>query len=86
MRRAIAYRKTSPQILHTDGGGEFDAKNMRKIYKEYKIQHSFSRPGVPQDNPFIESFFNLFLNKFLYAGEYFRSLVKKNSNANLGSL
>lgn len=74
LRRAIAYRKTSPQILHTDGGGEFDAKNMRKVYKEYKIQHSFSRPGVPQDNPFIESFFNLFLNKFLYAGEYFRSL------------
>ncbi len=73
LRSAIEHRGAAPKIFHTDGGGEYDARNMRQIYREYGIRHSFSRPGVPDDNPFIESFFNLFSSRFLYAGEYFQS-------------
>lgn len=80
LRKALANRGVAPKIFHTDGGGEFDARNLRQLYKEHGIRHSFSRPRTPTDNPFIESYFNYFQNKFLFAGEYFRSIEELKRN------
>lgn len=80
LRKALRNRGAAPKVFHTDGGGEFDAKNMRQMYKESGIRHSFSRPGTPTDNPFIESYFNYFQNKFLFAGEYFHSIEELKRN------
>lgn len=59
IRDAIASeRPESGLIIHTDNGGAYISYSMRRLVGHYGFEQSFSRPGIPQDNSAMESFYN----------------------------
>lgn len=46
-----------PEILHADNGAAQRSFTLRAKLRELGIEPSYSRPGVSDDNPFIESWF-----------------------------
>ena len=76
LRDAISTEHPKPGlVIHTDNGGAFISYSMRRLVGHYGFRQSFSRPGVPQDNSAMESFFNTLKQEFLYRHE-FRSEVE----------
>lgn len=49
--------QAKPPILHSDNGSSMKALTMRKKLTELGITPTFSRPGVSNDNAYIESMF-----------------------------
>lgn len=56
-----------PSMITVDNGPEFTSNAMSKWAYENKVRLSFSRPGTPTDNPFIESFNGRFRDECLNA-------------------
>ena len=56
-----------PSVITVDNGPEFTSNAMSKWAYKHKVQLSFSRPGTPTDNPFIESFNSRFRDECLNA-------------------
>ena len=54
-----------PETICVDNGSEFVSKVMDKWAYEHGVKPSFSRPGKPTDNPFIESFNGSFRDECL---------------------
>ncbi len=46
-----------PPVLHADNGSAMKSQTLRAKLKDWGIEPSYSRPGVSDDNPFIESLF-----------------------------
>ena len=47
-------------VLHSDNGGPMKGSTMLATLRRLGVFSSFSRPGVSNDNPFIESFFKTY--------------------------
>ncbi len=76
IRGAIASEHPeSGLVIHTDNGGAFVSYSMNRLAGHYGFKQSYSRPGIPQDNSAMESFFNTLKQEFLYRHE-FRSEVE----------
>jgi len=45
-----------PKVISVDNGPEFISKALDEWAHRHRVKLSFSRPGTPTDNPFIESF------------------------------
>lgn len=58
LKKAIANRKTVPNIFHSDRGSNYTARKFQKLLIKHNISQSFSAPGYPFDNAVIESFFS----------------------------
>lgn len=56
-----------PRMITVDNGPEFTSKAMSKWAYKNNVKLSFSRPGTPTDNPFIESFNGRFRDECLNA-------------------
>lgn len=54
-----------PESIRTDNGPEFTSRAFVSWCLENKIEHIFSRPGKPTDNPYIESFNGRFRDECL---------------------
>jgi putative transposase len=54
-----------PETICVDNGSEFVSKVMDKWAYEHGVKLSFSRPGKPTDNPFVESFNGSFRDECL---------------------
>ncbi|QEN09006.1 IS3 family transposase [Oceanispirochaeta crateris] len=63
-----------PETLQCDNGPEFRSKELDKWCYEKGIKISFSRPGKPTDNCYIESFNGTFRNECLNS-HYFESIT-----------
>lgn len=71
IRDAIANERPHPGLtVHTDNGGAFVSYSMNRLIRHYGFKQSFSRPGIPQDNSVMESFFNTLKQEFLYRHEF----------------
>lgn len=71
LRDAINTEHPGPGlIIHTDNGGAYISYSMRRLVGHYGFKQSFSRPGIPQDNSAMESFFNTLKQEFLYRHEF----------------
>jgi len=46
-----------PPVLHADNGSAMKSQTLRAKLQEWGMVSSYSRPGVSDDNPFVESFF-----------------------------
>lgn len=46
-----------PPVLHADNGSAMKSQTLRVKLQEWGIAPSYSRPGVSDDNAFVESFF-----------------------------
>lgn len=59
-----------PEFIRSDNGPEFVAKKLQQWLKGMKIQTAYIEPGSPWQNPYIESFNNIFrdgcLNRWLF--------------------
>ena len=57
-KQAIKARQPSPQLIHhTDRGGQYAAKEYRKLLARAQMQQSMSRAGDCYDNAYMESCF-----------------------------
>lgn len=45
------------RTVHSDNGAAMKSKTLKKLFAKHNIDTSFIRPGVSNDNAFIESFF-----------------------------
>lgn len=54
-----------PESIRTDNGPEFTSRAFMSWCLENKVEHIFSRPGKPTDNPYIESFNGRFRDECL---------------------
>lgn len=58
LKQAIKHRQPSPELIHhTDRGGQYAAKEYRKILVRSGMKQSMSRAGDCYDNAFMESCF-----------------------------
>jgi putative transposase len=55
--RMILCGGTKPLWIHSDNGGPMKGLSLLALLYKLKVNMSFSRPRVSDDNPFIESFF-----------------------------
>jgi len=68
-------RFSSPRIIHSDQGSEYDSKDFQELVKEYHCQISMSKKAHPWENGRQESFYGKFktylgqLNRFENEGE-----------------
>jgi len=54
----IIAQHGKPQKIQVDNGSEFTSRSMDLWAYLNKVELDFSRPGMPTDNAFIESFSN----------------------------
>lgn len=59
MHKALMRERcyTQPPVLHADNGSAMKSQTLRAKLQEWGMVSSYSRPGVSDDNPFVESFF-----------------------------
>jgi putative transposase len=58
-------RQIVPKRLQVDNGTEFASKELDRWAYENRVTLDFSRPGIPTDNPFSESFNGSFRDECL---------------------
>lgn len=57
-KAAYASRNTDkPLMFHSDQGANYTSKTYQKLLRDYNVEQSFSKSGVPYDNSVVESFF-----------------------------
>jgi putative transposase len=61
----LKYIRGLPDVIKVDNGSEFISKAMDRWAYENGVRLSFSRPGKPVDNTFIESFNGSFRDECL---------------------
>ena len=61
----LKYVRGLPEVIRVDNGSEFISKAMDKWAYDNQVKLSFSRPGKPVDNAFIESFNGSFRDECL---------------------
>jgi putative transposase len=61
----LKYIRGLPDVIQVDNGSEFISKAMDKWAYDNGVKLSFSRPGKPVDNAFIESFNGSFRDECL---------------------
>ena len=54
-----------PKRIRSDNGPEFRSKEMKRWAQMQRIEQVFIRPGKPQENGYIESFFGTMRTEFL---------------------
>lgn len=75
LKQALLKTKKSPQIFHSDRGGEYLSGDCIEFLEDLGIKISVSDPGSPWQNSWSESFFSRFkmesgnLNRFDSLGE-----------------
>jgi transposase InsO family protein len=69
----IAIKNCNPQegiIHHSDRGTQYTCEAYIRFLMDNKFQISMSRPGTPEDNAFIESFFKTLKKEEVYFKNY----------------
>jgi putative transposase len=56
LERVARQQGGYPKVISVDNGPEFISKALDEWAHKHGVKLSFSRPGTPTDNPFIESF------------------------------
>jgi putative transposase len=56
LERVARQQGGYPKVISVDNGPEFISKALDEWAHRHGVKLSFSRPGTPTDNPFIESF------------------------------
>jgi putative transposase len=56
LERVARQQGGYPTVISVDNGPEFISKALDEWAHRHAVKLSFSRPGTPTDNPFIESF------------------------------
>jgi len=70
-KAAYASRNTDkPLIFHSDQGANYTSKTYQKLLRDYNVEQSFSKAGVPYDNSVVESFFKNMKAEELYRTRY----------------
>ena len=71
-----------PRAITVDNGPELTSRVVRSWAGKHRVELSYSRPGKPTDNPFIESFNGKFRDEFLNANCFTSlSLARKLADA-----
>ncbi len=52
----LVSTRSAPAVITVDNGSEFYSRRTDAWAYQHGVQLTFSRPGKPMDNPFIESF------------------------------
>lgn len=56
LERALLKRRVKPgMVIHSDRGGQYLSKNVKKLVKTFKLKQSMSRSDDPYDNACAES-------------------------------
>lgn len=58
-------------IFHSDQGRQYTSHQFQDLLSSYKVQQSFSAPGVPYDNAPMESFFASLKTEEIYRFRYY---------------
>jgi transposase InsO family protein len=61
-------------VIHSDNGGPMKGATMLAMLQKLGVAASFSRPGVSDDNPYIESLFRVMKYRPEYPSQPFASL------------
>lgn len=70
-RTAFESRNTPWSLLfRSDQGAQYTSKTFRKLLRMNKTVQSFSAPGQPHDNAFMESFFPFMKREGIYRTQY----------------
>lgn len=73
------FMRGRPELLVTDGGGEFKDHRFRGTVADLRVAHQFARPKHPQDRGTIERFFET-LEQYLsaeFSGRTFRNVGER---------
>lgn len=73
LRKALQNRQPANLIIHSDNGAQYVSTVYEAFLKKHHIQHSYSRPATPSDNPIAESFFSI-LKRELYRRNSYSSI------------
>lgn len=70
-RRAVLRRGPTPGlIVHSDRGGQYASKELRRLLVHYECRQSMSRPDDPYDNAFAESYWSRLKAEVLENGAF----------------
>ena len=58
VRALLKRRAKRGMIVHSDRGGQYLSKKMKKVMKTFKLKQSMSRADDPYDNAWAESFWS----------------------------
>ncbi len=78
--KAYSDRQPKSLTVHSDNGAIYTSYSFNKMLSERKVEHSYSRPGIPHDNAVAESFFNTLKRESLIRDDYpssFRELRER---------
>lgn len=71
IRRALRNREPKPGLIHhSDQGSQYTSVNYVKWLLEAESKVSFSRPGMPGDNAFAESFIKTIKKELIYPNKF----------------
>lgn len=69
--KALKSRSPKPGlIVHSDRGGQYFSKKMRKLLEKYHCKQSMSRRDEVYDNSYAESFFSRFKTELMEDGAF----------------
>ncbi len=69
--KALKSRRPEPGlIVHSDRGGQYFSKKMRKLLEKYHCKQSMSHRGEVYDNSYAESFFSRFKTELMEEGAF----------------
>jgi transposase InsO family protein len=69
--KALKSRRPVPGlIVHSDRGGQYFSKKMRRLLKKYHCRQSMSRRDEVYDNSYAESFFSRFKTELMEEGAF----------------
>ena len=69
--KALKNRRPMPgMIVHSDRGGQYFSKKMRKLLEKYECRQSMSRRDEIYDNNYAESFFSRFKAELMEEGAF----------------
>jgi putative transposase len=71
LTKALKSRRPMPGlIVHSDRGGQYFSKKLRKLLVSYHCQQSMSRRDEVYDNSYAESFFSRFKTELVENGAF----------------
>jgi len=70
LKMALANRKISNLIHHSDQGVQYASTEYANLLKEHGIRISMSAKGNPYDNAYVESFFKTLKQEEVYLWQY----------------
>ena len=72
LEMSIASGELSPDwIHHSDRGSQYVSHEFRALVQENSGRSSYSKPGTPGDNAYVESFFGRFKNEEIHTEEIY---------------